>query len=96
MPTDLLALPEVAQAQADLAQRLSISPDDISVVEVLPQTWTDTSMGCPQPGMDYLQVLVEGLLVRLDYAGQVYAYHSGGGQPPFLCQAPAPGEKPVP
>ena len=83
---DLLRLPAVEQAKADLALRLSVSPAEIDVVSVQPMTWTDSSMGCPQPDMAYLQVLVEGFLIELSHAGQFYRYHSGGGQPPFLCE----------
>lgn len=96
VPPDLLGLPEVEQAKADLAVRLSVSPDEIEVVTVQPMTWSDSSMGCPQPDMAYLQVLVDGLLVQLSHAGQMYNYHSGGGQPPFLCEQTPFGEKPAP
>ena len=91
LPPELLGLPEVEQARADLALRLNVPPEDIEIVEVQEVEWTDTSMGCPQPGVDYLQVVTPGLLIRLNYAGQTYAYHSGGGQPPFLCEQSFPG-----
>jgi cytoskeletal protein RodZ len=84
------ALPEVEQAVADLAQRLNVTPAEIVVVDVQAVEWTDTSMGCPQPGQDYLQVITAGLFIQLAHADQLYNYHSGGGQPPFLCQAAFP------
>ena len=89
LPPDLLALPQVAQAKADLAQRLNVAPGDIEVVLVEDVVWPDGSFGCPQPGMAYAQVLQEGLRVLLRYGGNEYAYHSGGAQPPFLCEHPA-------
>lgn len=96
IPADLLALPEVEQAQSDLAARLGVAPADLLVIAVQPMTWTGSNMGCPQPGMDYLQVLVDGYLIHLAYAGQTYAYHSGGGQPPFLCEPSPLGQKAAP
>lgn len=76
----------VAQAKADLARRLSINADQIEVLRFEAVTWPDGSLGCPQPGMQYSQVLVEGYLVQLRAAGQDYEYHGAGTQPPILCQ----------
>jgi hypothetical protein len=73
-------------AVADLAQRLSIAADQIDVIEVEEVVWPDTSLGCPQPGMRYRQVPMDGLLIRLAVGDQVYDYHSGGGRAPFLCE----------
>jgi hypothetical protein len=78
----------VSKAMGDLAQRLGIDPDQIDLVELKPVVWPDGSLGCPQPGMEYTQVPVEGLLIRLQAGGRVYEYHSGGGQAPFLCEHP--------
>jgi hypothetical protein len=53
--------------------------------------------------MAYIQVQVEGALVRLRVDGKLYEYHSGGSRPPFLCEQPAgvppvpqPGDQPAP
>jgi hypothetical protein len=73
-------------AVADLAARLSISPADITVVTARPTTWPDSSIGCPKPGMQYLQVLVDGALVELFAGGQTYSYHSGDDGRPSLCE----------
>lgn len=85
-PSNLEAEQIVLQAKQDLAKQLSISIDQISLVEAQEVTWPDSSLGCPQPGMMYLQVLVDGYLIRLRASGKVYEYHSGGNRPPFLCQ----------
>ena len=80
-------------AKADLAARLSIPIDKVEVVEQQSVTWRDSSLGCPQPGMQYMQVLVEGMRLRLRANGQTYDYHSGGNRPPFLCEN---ASKPLP
>jgi hypothetical protein len=85
-------LPQVTQARNDLAQRLAVPVEQIEVVEVREVTWPDTGMGCPQPGMEYLQVPQDGLLVQLSTAGVAYEYHSGGSAAPFLCETPTPVE----
>jgi hypothetical protein len=87
--------PAITQAQADLARHLQISAGQISVISAQSVTWPDRSLGCPQPGMSYLQVLVDGVLIRLRVGGQVYEYHGGGGRPLFLCER-RPGAKAVP
>jgi hypothetical protein len=78
----------VQQAQQDLAKRLDIPVEAIEFLTFEDVVWPDGSLGCPMPGMAYTQVLVEGYRILLQYEGQVYAYHGGGGRPPFLCQNP--------
>ena len=88
----------VRQAQQDLSRRLAVPADQIELVEVRDVVWPDKGLGCPQPGMAYTQVQVDGLLIRLRVGGHVYEYHSGGSRPPFLCEQPAgsaPGENNV-
>ena len=76
----------VAQARDDLAQRLGIAASQIEMVDLQAVTWPDKGLGCPKPGMIYLQVQVDGLLIRLRAGGRLYEYHSGGGVSPFLCE----------
>lgn len=76
----------VTQARNDLAQRLAMDPKQIELVEAASVTWPDGSLGCPQPGMAYTQVLVDGLLIRLRAGERIYEYHSGGARAPFLCE----------
>ncbi len=79
----------VEQAAADLSARAGVPASQIQVVSVEPVTWPDASLGCPKPGMMYAQVMTDGLRIRLRANGQVYEYHSGGSQAPFLCEQPA-------
>lgn len=76
----------VDQATADLAKRLSVDESTISTVSASSVTWPDGSLGCPQPGMNYTQVTVDGVLIELAVDGTTYSYHSGGSRGPFLCQ----------
>lgn len=80
--------PEQFAAQ-DLAQRLAIPVEEVTVVEVAEVEWPDASVGCPQPGMMYAQVITPGQLITLQAGGQTYSYHSGRGGQPFLCENPA-------
>jgi hypothetical protein len=86
----------VEGAKADLAQRRSVAIDSIAVVEVRSVTWPDAGVGCPQPGMVYKQVPVDGLLIRLSVSGSTFNYHGGGRKPPFLCEQGAQDKRPAP
>jgi hypothetical protein len=87
---------QIAQAEQDLARRLSLDVDQIELVEVQAVVWPDGAMGCPQPGMVYTQLQQDGLLIRLRVGKVTYNYHSGGSRGPFLCEKPAAGDNPLP
>ncbi len=82
-----------ATAVADLAAHLGIDPGSIIVVDEREVTWPDSSIGCPQPGMQYLQRLTDGVLLVLEAGDRRYEYHAGGSRSLFLCANPRP---PVP
>jgi hypothetical protein len=79
----------VAHAKADLAQRLDIPPEGIELLSAEAVVWPDGSLGCPEPGVEHIQIQREGTLIRLRVGKRVYQYHSGGGQTPFLCEHPS-------
>lgn len=76
----------VKKAVADLAARLSIPEAEILLVEAREVVWPDASMGCPQPGMFYIQVPQDGALIILQAGDQRYEYHLGGKRGLFLCE----------
>jgi hypothetical protein len=61
---------------ADLADRLGIDEADVSVVSVEFTEWSDTSLGNPQPGFLYAQVITPGFNIVLEANGQSYEYHT--------------------
>jgi hypothetical protein len=75
----------VAAAAADLVDRLGVSPSQITVVSAESVVWPDGGLGCPQPDMNYTQVLVDGAKIVLSVDGKLFNYHSGGSRAPFLC-----------
>jgi hypothetical protein len=83
----------VTQAKTDLANRLSIAVDEIQLVEFKSVVWPDASLGCPQPGMAYAQVLTPGYLIILSAGGEDYEYHASTGTQVVHCEDPQP---PVP
>lgn len=69
----------LAQAREELAQKLGANPKDITVVAAEPIMWSDTSLGCPEPGKMYAQVITPGYQFILAYEGKQYDYHAGRG-----------------
>jgi hypothetical protein len=89
---------QVLAVRADLARRLGIPADKIDVVEAREVTWPDASLGCPEPGMVYAQVLTHGVLIVLGHRGQAYRYHAQRASvarfcPPERARPPVPGER---
>jgi hypothetical protein len=87
LPVDLAAMPATAApdqaaqamvelARQDLAKALYIDVGEISLVTSNAVEWNDSSLGCPKPGQNYLQVVTPGYLVRLSAQGQTYEYHT--------------------
>lgn len=76
----------IEQARQDLARRLDLDAAGIEVERAEAVVWPDGSLGCPQPGMVYTQVLQDGYRILLRVDKEIYAYHGGGSRGPFLCE----------
>jgi len=66
----------IDKARQDLSTRASVSPGDIAVRSIQEVQWRDGSLGCPQPGMNYIMVITPGYLIMLEAKGQAYEYHA--------------------
>ena len=67
----------VDMAVNDLSDRLGVKSDQIAVVSITPKDFGDTSLGCPQPGYFYIQVITPGYIIVLSYSGTPFTYHGG-------------------
>lgn len=74
MDTEATVLAE--QAQQDLSQQLGIAREDIDVLSVEAVQWPDASLGCPEPGKMYIQMVTPGYRIVLSAGGQEYVYHT--------------------
>ncbi len=89
------ALTDTEQAVADLAvatlaEDLKIPKDAITVESVTEVDWRSSALGCPKPGMAYLDVITSGHKVTLRANGQLYYVHEGGNRA-FVCRQPPLG-----
>ena len=70
----------VAWAQADLAARLNVATDQVTIVSVEFVQWPDSSLGCPQSSKMYAQVITPGYRILLQSRDKPYEYHSAQGR----------------
>ena len=70
---------------ADAASKTGLSTNEIDVWRAHGVTWSDGSMGCPQPGEGYTQATVPGYLVVLDAGGTSLDYHLDDTGSFFVC-----------
>ena len=78
----------VRLAQQHLADALGCAEHEITVGQVEAVEWNDSSLGCPQPGMMYMQVITPGYRVTLEQGGQQYIVHTDGGHRAVRCDTP--------
>jgi hypothetical protein len=76
---------------ADAAERTGVPEDAIEVVRAEAVTWSDGSLGCPEPGMLYTQALVDGFQVVVNADGEELDYRVGQGGSFRLCETGPPG-----
>lgn len=75
-PPDEASEKMVALVKQHLAKRLSIGADQIVLSDIKPVVWRDAGLGCPKPGVDYIQVETPGYNILLAASGQTYRYHT--------------------
>lgn len=72
--------------RADLAQLSGVDQESIFVIQDQAITWSDGSLGCPQPGVFYTQALVPGYWVVLQVGEKQYDYRASESGYFFLCE----------
>lgn len=76
---------------ADAASLVGIDVIGVEVVSAAAVTWTDGSLGCPQPGMFYTQAVVDGgqVIVRAGETELDYRVGRNGGF--MICESDPSG-----
>jgi hypothetical protein len=72
------------------AAETGVDPADVTVINAEAVTWSDGSLGCPEPGVLYTQALIDGYRVVVEAGGQALDYRIGNGEP-RLCTGFQPG-----
>jgi len=68
-----------------LASELGVPREQIELDTVRAIDWRDSSIGCPKPGMAYLDVVTPGHKVTLRADGQIYVVHEAKNKA-FVCR----------
>ncbi len=78
LPPIVILTPESVQvvAKGDLAQRLGVTAEDITVASSKQVEWPDTSLGCPKPDEKYMRQRAKGYVLELKHRGRSYTYHA--------------------
>jgi hypothetical protein len=89
-PVATSTMPEaVRRAVADdAARRFKVSPNEVVLTRAEQVTWQDGSLGCPQPGRSYTQMLVPGFRVVAKTIGGELLYHTDGRASAVNCATP--------
>jgi hypothetical protein len=58
------------------AQRAGVDPSQVEIVSSTLHTWNDGSLGCPQPGMNYIQVVTEGYQIIARAGGRTFDFRT--------------------
>jgi hypothetical protein len=67
----------IARARETL-RTAGVDPSPLAVTRAEPVTWPDSSLGCRQPGIQYLQVLTPGYRIELHGTQGDYLVHVAG------------------
>jgi len=68
-----------------LARDLAIDAAAITFVSAAAVEWNDSSLGCPKPGLSYLQVITPGYRMVFEAQGRTYEYHTDMGKRVVRC-----------
>ena len=67
-------------AIAVVAELTGAAPAQITLLSEEAVDFSDSSLGCPQPGMSYMQVITPGHQIMAEYAGEIYDVRVAGGR----------------
>jgi hypothetical protein len=61
----------------ETAKLANVPREQLVIVRAESVVWNDGSLGCPEPGMEYAQALVNGYWVAIKATGKVYDFRAG-------------------
>ncbi|MBS3753882.1 MAG: hypothetical protein KGY46_10920, partial [Anaerolineales bacterium] len=84
------AAEQVEQAKSDLAQRLDVDASEIIIESLKATDFSDASLGVPESGKSYAQVVTPGYIIMLKVDGQTYRYHASEQRVVFVPEETSP------
>lgn len=77
---------------ADAAQKLGVEEEQVAVLSLEEVTFDDSSLGCPEPGRVYAQVVTTGSVVVVGSTRETLEYHLADGAERFVVCAQGVGK----
>lgn len=81
---------------ADAARRFEVAESAVVLSAAEQVTWSDGSLGCPQPGLSYVQALVPGYRVTATTSAGKLRYHTDSRGQAVTCAQPGAGRAQLP
>lgn len=72
---------------AAIAGDLGLKAGDVQVLIVEPREWPDASLGCPEPGNAYADVITPGYLIVVQAGGEEFEFHTDERETVVRCGA---------
>ena len=94
-PTPKATSTAAGEAEITARMRLSVAlgitdQETLTVYSTESLDWSDASLGCPEPGYSYAQVITPGYRITFDVEGVHYKVHTNlSGSSTVLCNEPA-------
>lgn len=79
------AQPMVDLVLQDAATQLGVDPSDLTVTDIETVDWNDSSLGCPEEGGVYAQVISPGYRITVTDGTTTLEYHTGPNDVLVLC-----------
>ncbi|QPC80596.1 hypothetical protein G4Y79_12825 [Phototrophicus methaneseepsis] len=76
LAVDLIANDLLGLAKRRLARELDLPQERVRLVNIVPVTWQDTSLGCPQPDTHYASADLRGYRIEVAVGNETYIYHT--------------------
>jgi hypothetical protein len=76
----------LGQILDDAAKHAGVPADQVRVTGVLEKTWSDGSLGCPEPGMNYIQIMIDGFQIFVEAGGRTLDYRTSSRGGYKLCE----------
>jgi hypothetical protein len=67
---------QISRAKQDLAKKLKVDQEKISVKSVAATQWPDASLGLKKNGGSFAMVMIDGYIIELEAGGRSYRYHA--------------------
>ncbi|MBI3774234.1 MAG: hypothetical protein HY273_01540 [Gammaproteobacteria bacterium] len=70
----------ITLAKQAVSKQLAVPVEQLGVQHAQAVDWPDSSLGCPQPGMMYMQVITPGFKVEVTAGKELYPVHIAGAR----------------